>query len=122
MSDSIPVYSSTPEGGVVHKPIIEPVISKTVRVNDPGYGLHTAAKITRDKVAKDEWNRQRNEAIARERARQAEKRAARIAELDVDIERLRKALETSTASDPDKTVILLDKLVAKREKLAEKNH
>jgi len=121
MSDSVPVYStSTEQGGVEHKQVIQPVVSKTLRVNDPGYGLKTAAARVHDTVEKNEWNRQRNEAIARERARDAEKRAARIAELDVDIARLRKALETGTASDPDKTVILLDKLTAKREKLAAK--
>jgi hypothetical protein len=119
-NDSVPVYSATPEGGIEHKPIIEPVISKKVRINDPSYGLHTAAKIARDKVAKDEWNRQRNEAIAREHARQAEKKAARLAELNAEITRLRAALLSGTASNPDKTVELLDKLTAKCERLASK--
>lgn len=127
MSESIPVYTSTPEGGIVHKPIVEPAISTTVRMNDPQYGLSTGARRVHDRVeqqaARDEWKRQKAEAIAKQRARENEKRVARLREINAEIMRLKAAWESDACSDKAKVearlIALLDKHDALMAKIEE---
>lgn len=124
MSDSVPVYSSTPEGGIEHKPIIQPMVSRTVRINDPKYGLRTGAARAHEVIERDkerqEWQLQRQEAIARQRAREDEKRQARLRDLDTEIQRLQAAWESDTCSDKVKVKARLLVLLDKREALAKK--
>lgn len=123
MSDSVPVYTSTPEGGIEHKAVVQPVISTTVRINDPKYGLSTGARRVHDQVSRQEFARQRAEAIAKQRARENEKRAARLREIDGEILRLQTAWESGNFSDEDKIKarlkVLLDKHDALVAKIAE---
>lgn len=117
---SVPVYTSTPAGGIEHKPIVEPVVSTTVRINDPKYGLHIAAKIAHDKVSRQTFARQRAEAIAKQRARENEKRQARLLEIDGEILRLQAAWESGNFSDEAKIKARLTTLLDKRDALVAK--
>lgn len=123
MSESVPVYTSTPEGGIEHKAVVQPVISTTVRINDPKYGLATGAKRVHDQVSRQEFQRQRAEAIAKQRARENEKRTARLREIDAEMLRLNAAWESGNFTDEDKIKarlkVLLDKHDALVAKIAE---
>lgn len=98
--------------------IVEPVVSKKIRVNDPTYGLKTAAAVTKERVDRETFLRQKAEAIARQHAREAEKRNARASELDADIARIRLSLISGKASDPEKVRKVLATLEAKRQALS----
>ena len=97
--------------------IIEQAISTQVRINDATYGLKTAAKKVHDTVARAEWQRQKNEAIAKQRGREASKKQAKIDALDADIAKITHSLVTGTSSDPVKAKALVDTLTSKRQAL-----
>jgi hypothetical protein len=112
--------SSTDQGSIEHKTVIEPVVSKTLRVNDPAYGLSTGARRVHDQVSRQEFARQRAEAIAKQRARENEKRAARLREIDGEILRLQAAWESGNFSDEDKIKARLKVLLDKHDALVAK--
>jgi hypothetical protein len=121
MSESIPVFtSSTDEGSIEHKPVIQPVVSTVIRVNDPRYGISTGARRVHDQVSRQEFARQRDEAIAKQRARENEKRAARLREIDGEILRLQAAWESGNFSDEDKIKARLKVLLDKHDALVAK--
>ena len=119
-SESVPVYSATPEGGIEHKPVVQPVISTVVRMNDPAYGIKTGARRVHDKVSRQEFQRQRSEAIAKQRARENAKREARLREVDAEILRLQAAWESGNFTDEDKIKARLTVLLAKHDDLKAK--
>lgn len=97
--------------------VIEQVVSKKVRINDPSYGLKTAAKKTHDAARKERWKRERDEAIARQRANEQSKRDARVADLDTEIQRLNVAIMSGQSSDPVKAKAFVVVLTEKRKKM-----
>ena len=118
MSDAL-IYTS--ETGIVSDEpvVVEHITSKTLRINDAQYGLKTAAKKVAEKVAREEFRRQRDEAIGKQRSREQARRDERVATLDNDIARIRQALIAGTSSDPAKAKALLATLEDKRNSLTE---
>lgn len=117
MSTSTVIYTSSTGVESPEPQIVEHVASKTLRVNDASYGLKTAAKTVREKVEREKFLAQKREAIAKQRGREAAKKAEKIATLDADIARINASLITKTSSDPEKAKALLATLVAKRKAL-----
>lgn len=120
---SLPIFTSQTGVTSPEPTVVEHVAPKRVRVNDAEYGLKTAAKIAHDRVEakakRDEWARQRDEAIARQRGRETAKKQARVDALDADIAHIRTALDAGTSSDPAKAKTLLASLEDKRNALVE---
>lgn len=120
---SLPVFTSQTGVESPEPTVVEHIAPRRVRINDVEYGLKTAAKIAHDRVeAKqkhDEWARQRDEAIGRQRARENAKKQAKIEALDADIARIRTALAAGASSDPEKAKMLLGTLEDKRNTLVE---
>lgn len=117
MSTSTVIYTSSTGVESPEPQIVEHVAPTRVRINDATYGLKTAAKTVREKVKREEFLAQKAEAIAKQRAREAAKKAEKIATLDADITRINNSLLTGTSSDPDKARALLATLTAKRKAL-----
>lgn len=117
MSTSTVIYTSTTGVESPEPQIVEHVAPTRVRINDATYGLKTAAKTVREKVEREKFEAQKAEAIGKQRAREAQKKAEKIATLDADIARINASLITGTSSDPAKAKTLLATLVAKRKAL-----
>lgn len=119
MSQSTTVFTSQTGVTSEEPQVIEHVTSTTLRMNDERYGLKTAAKIAHDRVAREKFQAQKAEAIAKQRNREASKKQAKIDALDADIARIRAALLAGTSSDPAKAKTLLASLEDKRNVLVE---
>jgi hypothetical protein len=113
------VLTYTSQTGVesVEPTIVEHVAPTRVRINDATYGLKTAAKTVHDKVAKAEWQRQKDEAIGRQRSNEASKKQAKIDAFDSDIAKIMASIITGTSSDPVKAKALVATLQTKRQAL-----
>ena len=113
-TNQTPLYTS--ETGVQHDipTIVETAVSKNVRMNDPQYGLKTAAKVTHDKVARETFLAQKKAVLDRQANLVEQRKAEKIAALDEQIARVSASLIAGQSSDPAKAKSLLDTLTAKR--------
>lgn len=128
-SISVPVFTLSSGEAVEDKdiPTFQPVVSRTMRVNDNAYGLKSAVAIKAEKLAREaereDWKRGREQAIAKQRAKEQQirdNRLARLLEVEAEIAHLQTAWESGTASDMNKTKALLLTLLDKRDRLKAK--
>lgn len=93
--------------------IVEHVVNTTVRMNDPQYGIKTAAPRVREQVKRAEFLAQKAEVLGRQRSQQQAKREAKIAALTEDINRIRMSLISGNCSDKTKAQEVLSNMEAR---------
>jgi hypothetical protein len=116
---TVPVYTSQTGVDSPEPQIVEHVAPTRVRINDATYGLKTAAKTVRERVEREKFLAQKAEAIGKQRSREQQRKADKIAALDSDIAKIRASLLSGTSSDPVKAKTLLATLEDKRNALSE---